>query len=121
MAPFVFTSFILIIFIIFKLIVLKEAVSQCPYSNEPVKTFGTKCYEFVIHTRLTRHAAKTHCTSKHGHLVTIDNKSVQDFVYQTLVSLGYGGEGVWIGLTDEGHENKYTWDSGTYNLCFNKF
>lgn len=77
-----------------------------------MRIYGNKCYEFNIHRRRSANEAKSDCHKKGGRLATVESMGVQAFMYNTLKSIGFGGEGVWIGLTDAGHEGRYTWDSG---------
>jgi hypothetical protein len=57
------------------------------------------------------HAARDHCISLGGHLVTIQAPSENKFVYDLAV-FGNVDVGTWLGGTDEEKEGTWTWVTG---------
>lgn len=75
-------------------------------AREKGKTFQMHRY-LLVEDALTWKEARSACDAIGGHLVTIGNKSENDFV-RSLAA----GKAVWLGLTDEGKDGKYGWIDG---------
>jgi hypothetical protein len=75
-------------------------------AREKAKPFQMHRY-LVVEDTLSWTDAKAACTTIGGHLVTIGNKSENDFVC-TLAD----GKSVWLGLSDESKSGKLAWVDG---------
>lgn len=75
-------------------------------AREKGKSFQMHRY-LLVEDPVTWKEAKAACEAIGGHLVTIGNKSENDFV-RSLAA----GKSVWLGLTDEGKDGKYRWIDG---------
>ncbi|KAJ8320164.1 hypothetical protein KUTeg_001751 [Tegillarca granosa] len=82
-------------------------------SDTVKRTYNGKCLEFVLQEGgRDWDLAEANCVKRGGHLVTIQDIAEQNFILSTLRTLHFSGKGVWIGLTDYGHESRFTWSSG---------
>ncbi|XP_021372939.1 macrophage mannose receptor 1-like [Mizuhopecten yessoensis] len=90
-------------------------LTHCPGSvarNKYLKVYGGRCLQFVLHEKSwTR--AKADCKSRGGNLVMIKTTGKQTFVYNTLKSLHWHYNGLWIGGSDSVREGKWVWVDGT--------
>ncbi|XP_076451858.1 ladderlectin-like [Babylonia areolata] len=95
---------------------LAVSVNDCPANlprNQYLRTFGNRCYQFVLdHTR-EFDDAENECRARGGHLVIIRDIATQRFLYNTLrQDLGHD-DIVWIGLSDQASEGHFLWGDGT--------
>lgn len=68
----------------------------------------------MVHRHIEWKAAESDCASKGGTLVVVNNMEEQLFLMSALGSFSFHGQGVWIGLTDQLQEGKFSWVSGIY-------
>ena len=71
---------------------------------------GTSCYTIVPGP--TWEEAESQSQQLGGHLATVTNGAENDFLVQSFVGKSGERQGLWIGLTDKGHEGVWTWSSG---------
>ncbi|WAR15636.1 MRC2-like protein, partial [Mya arenaria] len=84
-------------------------------------TINNTCYELNANLHTWR-TANSMCNSKGGSLAYIDNRLVQDAMYNVLKS--NLNQNVWIGLNDLQYEGYFSWVSGeklSYTLWHNGF
>lgn len=84
----------------------------CPKNVDTANTmtgFGY-CYELVRRNESWR-VSKADCESKNGTMLTIQNQTEQDFVYNMLQTLGYYSV-IWLGLHDSAGEEQWYWVTG---------
>ena len=90
------------------------SATRCPPnlgSESPIVERGSLCYQFVDVER-SWNDARDDCRSKGGFLVEVLDQATQDFLVNSLQSLGWSHHGVWIGGTDHDVEGKWVWDTG---------
>jgi len=96
-----------------------NVVSYAVRYDGATRVVGTSCYEIVPY-RDTWNNAEYHCQQKGGHLVHIANLAEENAVMKFLYDNQFD-YAVWIGLTDKGHEEKFTWSSGkTLNVLWSR-
>ncbi|XP_055004090.1 perlucin-like protein, partial [Boleophthalmus pectinirostris] len=82
---------------------------------------GTKCYYFSTN-KLTWTQSEEECVTLGGHLVKINSREEQSFLYKRLRDLMTENEDkFWIGLTDSESEGVWKWTDGSLldtNLTF---
>ncbi|XP_052716898.1 C-type lectin domain family 4 member E-like [Crassostrea angulata] len=96
-------------------LVYGDNIENCPPNlsrNINLKAYNGHCYEFVVHRHIEWKAAESDCASKGGTLVVVNNMEEQLFLMSALGSFSFHGQGVWIGLTDQLQEGKFSWVSG---------
>uniref|UniRef100_A0A8C6SX67 C-type lectin domain-containing protein n=1 Tax=Neogobius melanostomus TaxID=47308 RepID=A0A8C6SX67_9GOBI len=69
---------------------------------------GTKCYNFSSN-RLNWTESRDMCQSLGGHLVKIESREEQKFVFNQLIK----DDRFWIGLTDSETEGQWKWTDGS--------
>ena len=87
---------------------------KCPASlegNPSVRIHNNFCYQFV-NERKTWYASKEDCRLKGGMLIVIDEQSIQQFVVQSINSLRWTDDGVWIAATDNQRHSHWKWLTG---------
>lgn len=87
----------------------------CEFKSESSYYRAVKCNAGEI----SWHQAQTIAQNEGGHLVTITSKEENDLLVNNLtlnmkvmVGMRYGFRSIWIGLTDEKEEGKFTWVTG---------
>jgi hypothetical protein len=75
--------------------------------NQMVWSYDGHFY-LITDSSMTWSDAEAYAQSLGGHLVTINDASEQDWIYQTFTSLS---SSIWIGLTDEASEGTWVWSS----------
>ncbi|XP_041374269.1 galactose-specific lectin nattectin-like [Gigantopelta aegis] len=89
-------------------------VSKCPAKltrNQYLAARGDMCYEFVLYKTRIQTQAERECAVNGGNLVTVKDKSMEDFIGDMMHKLRYDGR-VWIGLNDIKTEGEYHWSTG---------
>ncbi|XP_041374392.1 C-type mannose receptor 2-like [Gigantopelta aegis] len=100
---------------------IEQDVSRCPADlirNQYLTARGDICYEFVLHQTKIHTHAEQECAVNGGNLVTVKDKSVEDFIGDMLHKFRYN-ERVWIGLNDIITEGEYHWSTGEKATYFN--
>lgn len=91
-----------------------DQMYRCPSNlarNPYLKTFGEKCYQFNNY-ETSWYAARDTCSSRGGMLVQIRTAQIQQFLMNSLRSLGWNRNGVWMGAHDLDDEGHWKWVEG---------
>lgn len=93
----------------------RKAVGLAFLKRHPLRSvaFGGHWYKFIDEP-LSWHEARQRCQEMGGELVVLDTPEKCQFIYQ-LAATQFGGPDVfefWIGATEEGHDEVFTWASG---------
>lgn len=91
-----------------------DQMYRCPPNlarNPYLKTFGEKCYQFNNY-EISWYAARDTCSSRGGMLVQIRTAQIQQFLMESLRSLGWNRNGVWMGAHDLDDEGHWKWVEG---------
>lgn len=91
-----------------------DQLYRCPANlsrNPYLKTFGEKCYQFNNY-EVSWYTARDTCSSRGGCLVQIRTAQIQQFVMESLRSLGWNRNGVWMGAHDLDTEGHWKWVEG---------
>ena len=89
----------------------------CEYDNavtdiNSVKTFNKSGHRYELYnTKMSWKDAYRFCEKKGGHLVTINSKDEDDFIYEIQKSYS-PYERMWLGATDEYSEGSWKWITG---------
>ncbi|XP_052235192.1 hepatitis A virus cellular receptor 1-like isoform X2 [Dreissena polymorpha] len=75
-----------------------------------VTVHGDSCFEIVAQP-MTWNDAERHCNANGGHLAYITSQAEEDFIMNFGYKSGFKHP-VWIGLSDQGKEEHWSWTSG---------
>ncbi|XP_041458281.1 macrophage mannose receptor 1-like isoform X1 [Lytechinus variegatus] len=86
-----------------------EEIPKCDI-KDGWESSGEKCYRWISDTK-SFYEATDYCSSMDGYIISINTEEEQTFA--TSIQLRHANIQYWIGLTDEGNRNTFTWQDGT--------
>lgn len=109
-----------ILCLIFTVCLSSDQINRCPSNlvrTHYLKTLGEKCYLFNVN-KLDWNRAEQNCKSKGGSLATIRTQKIQQFLMDSLRTLGWekDPEYVWMGAHDRYREDHWQWIDGNLDL-----
>lgn len=105
-----------ILCLIFTVCLSSDQINRCPSNlvrTHYLKTLGETCYLFNVN-KLDWNGAEQNCKSKGGSLATIRTQKIQQFLMDSLRTLGWetDPEYVWMGAHDRYREDHWQWIDG---------
>jgi hypothetical protein len=79
-----------------------------------LKAFKDKCYRFEK-SKMYWTSARDICSGEQGTLIQIMNQETQNWVVNTLNTLHWNTNGVWIGAHARNNETNWRWVTGNYH------
>merc|ERR1711962_455497 len=86
----------------------EKCVKTCPRNWEKMMDH---CYLFSAYQKTWGEAEK-YCKTEDGHLASITNSKIHDYI-QSKVKSKHHETWFWVGGTDQGNENNWRWTDGT--------
>jgi hypothetical protein len=84
---------------------LTPTVTPTPTPDRGIRNPDNGHWYRVFDRQMRWHAARDYCAGLGAHLVTLENKAEDQFLFR----LNPGG---WMGATDDGHEGTWEWVTG---------